>query len=238
VTPAVWALLVTATVLELAPIAAALRRRPLGALPPAQRLLALCFALMFLQDVTMAWLLAQRANNQWVAYLGAPVQTVLLLLALAHWQIGAVARRAVRLAAAGFVAVWALLMLGVEDPRDFSRFASPLRALLVVAVAAWTMVRRSTRTLEVPAGEPWFWVCAGLLLYFGTGVVLGPVSRLLYGGAPHLVLAAHNAKSVINIFAYLLVARGMLCRQPSRSGSSGGSSWPPASPPSSSPRPS
>ena len=235
-TPAVYALLVTVTVLELAPVAAALRWRPLRLLPPAQRLVALCFALMFLQDVTMAVLASQGRNNQWVNYLGAPVQTVLFLLALAHWQIGGVERRAVRLAAAGFVVVWALLMLGAEDLRDFSRFASPLRALLVVTVAAWTMVRRSTRTMEMPASEAWFWVCAGLLLYFGSGAVLGPVSSILYRSAPHLVLAAHNTKSVINIFAYLLVAWGMLCRLPS--GSSGGSSWPPAPSPSSSARPS
>ncbi|HEU4700670.1 MAG TPA: hypothetical protein VFS40_15910 [Gemmatimonadales bacterium] len=235
-TPAIYALLVASTLCELAPVAAALRWRPLRVLPAPRRLVVLCFLLMFLEDALLWWTARHQGNNLWLGYLAAPVQTTLLLFALAWWQTGAVERRAVRLAAVGFVGLWILLVLGLEDTGTFSRFAAPLRALLVVAVAAWTLVRRSTRTLESPTEEAWFWVATGLLLYFGTGVVLDPVSRLLLRTAPHLVLAAHVAKAGINIVTYFLVARGMLCRLPS--GSSGGSSWPPASSPSSSAPPS
>jgi hypothetical protein len=236
VTPAVYALLVASTLCELAPAVAVLRWRPLGALPAPRRLVALCYVVMFLEDALLWWIGRHQGNNLWLAYLAAPIQTTLLLLALAWWQTGEVERRAVRLAAAGFVVLWALLVLALEDTHTFSRFASPLRSLLVVAVAAWTLVRRSIRTLESPTEEPWFWVSAGLLLYFGTGVVLDPVSKLLLRTAPHLVLAAHVTKAGVNIVTYFLVARGMLCRLPS--GSSGGSSSPPASSDSSSAPPS
>lgn len=235
-TPAVYAVLVASTLLELAPVVAALRMRPFGALPAPRRLVALCFAVMFVQDALLWWIGMQGRNNLWLTYFGVPIQTTLLLAAYAHWQAGPVARRAVRLAAIAFVAIWALLVAGFEDTQAFSRFTSPLQALLVVAVVAWTLVRCAARAVEPLAGEDWFWISAGLLVYFGTGVVLGPVSNLLLEHAPHLVRAAHLAKVVVNIVAYLLVAWGMLCKLPT--GRSGGSSSPPASSRSSSREPS
>lgn len=235
-TPAVYALLVVSTLFELAPVVAAARRGPPRALPVPLRLIALCFAAMFLQDVALWWLSSRREPNLWLTYFGFPVQTALLLAALASWQVRPVERRAVRMAAVGFVVVWAVLMARVEDTSVHSRFADPLQTLSVVSVAAWTMVRRSISTMESPPEEPWFWVTSGLLLYFGSGAVLGPVSNLLFRTRPDLVLTAYNAKAVVNIVAYLLIARGMLCRVPN--GTSGGSSSPPASSSSSSPPPS
>lgn len=219
---------------ELAPVAAALAQRDV--LYRALRLVAACFALMFLQDAASWWMAERGINNHWLSHVGTPLQTLLLLFALAEWQLGQTGRRAVQLAAAGFVLLWGGLIVALENPLTFSLFTQPLQAILVVCVAAWTMVRRLARTLDTPLAEPWFWIISGLLLYFGTGVVLSPVSNLLMRSAPDLIVTAYVAKAVVNIVAYLLVARGMLCRMPS--GSSGGSSWPPVSSPSSSPPPS
>lgn len=222
-----YGVLVASTIVELAPVAAGVYSRVRGRLPPAHRLLACCFGFMFVQDAALWWIGVRGDNNLWIGHLGTPVQTLLLLAALAHWQLSQVEARTMRIAAAGFVVVWALLALRVEDIHMFSRIASPLRALLVVAVAAWTILRRSTGTLESPTSEAWFWASTGLLLYFGSGAILGPVSSLLYSRAPNLIETAYYTKAAINIAAYLLVARGMLCRVPS--GSSGGFSSPPAS---------
>ncbi len=219
---------------ELAPTVAAVAAERTLSRP--LRLVAACFAVMFLQDAIGWWMADRGINNLWLSHVGTPLQTLLLLLALAHWQMGETERRAVRIVAPVFLVLWGILLVAVEAPRTFSRFTQPLQAILIVAIAAWTMIRRTTRTFEAPAAEPWFWVTSGLLLYFGTGAVLSPVSNLLVRTAPDLVMAAHVGKAVVNIVAYLLVARGMLCRL--TSGSSGGSSWPPASSPSSSPPPS
>lgn len=205
-----------------------MRRR----LTTALRLVALCFAVMFVQDAAGWWMAERNIGNLWVSHVGTPLQTLLLLFALAEWQTGESERRAVRFAAVGFLLVYLVLVAAVEDPRAFSRFARPLQAILVVSVAAWTMVRRTVTTFESPLAAPWFWVSAGLLLYFGSGAVLGPVSNLLMRTSPDLVRIAYVVKALVNIVAYLLVARGILCSQPS--GSSGGSWGPPASSPSSS----
>ena len=72
--------------LQLAPVAAAVavRRR----LTPALRLVAICFAVMFLVDAAGWWMAERYVSNLWVSNIGTPVQTVLLLFALAHWQTG------------------------------------------------------------------------------------------------------------------------------------------------------
>lgn len=231
---AVYLLLATSIVVELVPVVVALRRR--GRLPRPLLLVAICFAVMFAQDVVMWWMAERRQNNLWLTYFGVVVRVSLLLPALAHWQVTETERRAVRLAAVAFLPVWLVLFLVAEDPRSFSRFIHPIEALLLVAVAAGTLVRRSTQTLESPTAEPWFWIGSGLLLYYGPGVVLSPASRLLLMSSPELMMMAYNTKIAISIVAYLLVARGMSCLQPSRS--SGGSSSPPVSSASSSPAPS
>lgn len=217
---------------ELAPVAAAAWRR--RALTRPLRLVAACFGLMFVQDVAGWWMAERDINNLWLSHVATPVQTLLLLFALAEWETSETGHRAVRFAGLGFLGAWGVLLLAVEDPLAFSRFTQPLQAILVVSVAAWTLVQRTARTFETPLAEPWFWVCSGLLLYFGTGVVLSPVANVLMHSAPDRLLMAHEAKAIINIVAYLLVARGMLCRLPS--GSSGGSSSLQASSPSSSRR--
>lgn len=205
-------------VLELAPVTAAVvvRRR----LTRALRLVAVCFVVMFVQDAAGWWMAERDLSNLWVSNIGTPVQTLLFLFALGEWQTGETERRAVRFAGLGFVLLWGALLAGFEDPRTFSRFGQPLQAILVVSVAAWTMVRRTIRTLEAPLAEPWFWVCAGLLLYFGSGAVLAPVAHVLLRSNPDQVRIAYVGKAVINIVAYLLVARGVLCSLPS--GNSGG----------------
>lgn len=213
---------------QLAPVAAAaaVRRR----LTPALRLVAICFLMMFVQDAVGWWMAERGVNNLALGNIGRPLQTLLLLFALAEWQTGETGRRAVRFAAVGFLLLGGVLLTSFEDPRTFSRFSQPLQAILVIAVASWTVVRRTARTFESPQAEPWFWVCAGLLLYFGSGVVIGPVNNLLLRSQPEVVRITILAKAVVNIVAYLLVARGVLCSQPN--GRSGGSWSRPASPPS------
>jgi hypothetical protein len=212
--------------------AMAVRRR----LTSALRLVAACFAVMFVQDAAGWWMAERNVNNLWIGHVGRPLQTLLLLFAFSEWQMGDTERRAVRLAGLGFLLLWVALLAGFEDPRAFSRFGQPLQAILVVSVVAWTMVRRTALTFEAPLAEPWFWVGAGLLLYFGSSAVVGPVSRLLLPSGAELVRLVYFVKAIVNIVAYLLVARGVLCSLPN--GSSGGSWWRPRSSPSSSAPPS
>ena len=86
--------LAVSMVAQLAPVAAAVavRRR----LSPALRLVAICFLLMFVLDAAGWWMAERDMNNLALGNFGRPVQTLLLLFALAEWETGETGRRAVR----------------------------------------------------------------------------------------------------------------------------------------------
>jgi hypothetical protein len=227
-------IMIASILVELAPVLAAAYvgralTRPLF-------LVALCWLLMFGQDVAMWWMATHGVHNLWLSHLGIPVRATLLLFAFTAWQTDELSRVALRIANAGFFVLWLVLYLLFEDPTGFSRFASPIHAILLVAVSAYTIVRRSQQSLVPALESDWFWVGAGVLLYFAASVVISPVSRLLMVSAPELVIQAVYVKAIIYIVAYLLIARGVLCLLPLRT--SGGYSSPALSSPSSSPPPS
>jgi hypothetical protein len=130
---------------------------------------------------------------------------------LSFWQTGDVARLTFRLAIVPFLLVWAVLTVTMEDMSSFSRIATPMASLVGLGTAAFTLVTRSMGADEAPHCRDWLWVSGGMALYFGTAAALAPLSALLIAGAPHLVLRAYELKSVLDVFAFLAIARGVTC---------------------------
>ncbi len=212
--------------LQLVPVALVLRlgRRA----SRARRWIAATFAVMFVQDCALFVLAHQGRNNLWILYLGNPVQTGLVLLAYAAWERGKQWRRALRLAVPLYVLVSAALALGLERTAEFSRYIGPLQGIVIAGVASLAMVRHAQRG-DVP---PWrtdvFWVSVGLITYYGTSVLLEPISALLVVQQPDLVRLAYSIHAAVSIVAFALVTVGLLCPSPQPNFS--GSSPPAASP--------
>lgn len=178
-------------------------------------------------------------NNHWLTYAALPAETALVLWALAEWQTRDVARLTLRLAIPLAITVWGVLVAAVENTSTFSTAAEPLLSVLGLAAAAWTLVDRSMNDAEGSlAGQSWFWTCAGLCLYFGSSSTIGPLAALL-GGDRTLVARAYVLSWVINVVAFLSIARGVTCQVHRRqSGASSSpvsspsaSSWSPSAPP-------
>lgn len=155
-------------------IAAAARRPIRGA---RLWIVVWCGVLTACNAVTL-WLGSRGVRNLWVAYV-VIAASALVLWALSFWQTGDTARLTLRVAVVPFLAVWAVLTVLVEDPSHFSRAAEPTAYLVCLAAAAYTLL---TRSLGASAGllrQEWFWVSAGLALYFGLWSAMGPLSALL-----------------------------------------------------------
>lgn len=182
-----------------------------GTSDPARRWIAAAFAFWFAEDCLLWWTAAHHVNNHWLVHIGNPVGTALVLMAYAFWMGEPVRQRALRIAAAVYFAVWAGLFLAIENSDTFSQYTDPLQALVLILVCAYTLMR----AVGAAAGPVWrraeFWVSVGLLLDFGTGLLLSPVSGVLAKSDPSLVVSAYVAKAGINTLAYLLVTTGMLC---------------------------
>ena len=201
--------LITASVVaEAIPVVAAIAKRTRDT---GRRWIAIAFGVWFLQDCALRWLAHDGRNNHWLIHVGNPVSTVLFLLAYAAWMREPVRRRALHLAAAAYCVVWAALFLTIEDSHTFSQYTSPLQALVLILVCAYALMRAVANDPPPIWRTGVFWISVGLLLYFGIGLLLSPVSGMLITTEPSLVLTAYVAKAGFNIIAYLLVTTGMLC---------------------------
>lgn len=198
-----------AIVSQAAPAIAALAaRRPLDR--ARAYTLAWCGVLLAVDLVGMA-LAWNRVNNHWLSYIVTPVSAALVLWTLSHWQTEEVARLTFRIAIVPTVVAWGVLTWLVEDVSTFSRAAAPMVKLVCLAAAAFTLVSGSLHERQALLRRDWFWVSAGMALYFGASAALEPLGALLLASRPDLVKNAYECRAGLDVVAFLLIARGMTC---------------------------
>jgi hypothetical protein len=151
-------------------------------------------------------------RNLFLYYLVTPVASALALWALSLWQRAELSRLSIRLAIVPFLAAWGGLTYAFEDLSSFSRVAEPLASLVCLGAAAVTLVARSYSARTSLLRQDWFWVCGGMVLYFGTMAMLPPLSALLVGGSQTLLVRAYEFKSVLDALAFLAITRGVMCK--------------------------
>jgi len=158
-----------------------------------------------------ALLLVHGVRNVWLSYIFSPAANATLLWALSCWQVSDLARLTMRLAIVPLLAVWAVLTLAFEDTSSFSRAADPLAYLVGLFAAAFTLIGRSRVSTSDLLRQDWFWVSAGLALYTGTFSMVGPLSALLVGSEPALMVKAYQFEAALSVVAFLAIARGVTC---------------------------
>lgn len=189
-------------------VAAALARRPVrGA---RAWMLVWCGVLVVFDGASL--LMATRdVHNLWLSYVQTAVGGAIALWALSMWQRHDVARLGLRLAVVPFLVLWGVLTLVVEDTSAFSRAADPMASIVGLSAAAFTLLSRSFSGTGSLLRSDWFWVSAGMAMYFGTSSALGPLSALLVGESAHLLDLAYQIKALLDVCAFLLIARGVTC---------------------------
>ena len=187
---------------------AASRRRPSGA---QAWTMAWC-GFLLAWDVLSSWMGAHGLHNLWLTYYLQPVSVGLVLWTLSIWERGEVARLAMRLATVPFVVAWVVLTIAFEDTSAFSRAADPMSDLVALGAAAFAMLSRSQGSKGDLLRCDWLWVCGGMALYFGSATALQPLSALLLADSPGLVMRAFEVKAVLDIAAFLAIARGVTCK--------------------------
>lgn len=211
-------LVLIAALSPLLPVLALLWR---GTGSAARRWLLMACLLSLCIDGAMLSLMLNGINNHWVAYLFTPIFGAALILCLAEWQESDISRTAIQLTAVLLLVAAAILTLTVEDTSRFSRFASPLRQLLVLSVAVWTLVR----TLPSEMGERFWraerlWVPLGVTIYSAVSAAYFPLAAYLQRAEPALVSPVLQAKSALVVLAFLLIGWGAWWKTPEHSGPS------------------
>ena len=230
-------LMYTASVLQLAPIIAALAARTGFAGP--RRWITGWFLLAIGFDVLQRVLGQSALNNLWTAYLGSTLLGTAALCAMGGWQSNDVARTAVRLMVPLSLVAAGLLFFVVENSARFSLVVNPMYGLLVLSVAVFTMGSRGLHEDEPLLRQEWFWISGGLALYYGATAAVSPLGAILVPEHPGTYVKALTLQAATNIVAYVFVTIGFLCRTPRPSGASSPpspsawrSSWSPSERPS------
>ncbi len=185
-------------------------------------------AVLFVTDIGAIVARMAAGNNLWMQYVVTPLEDAMALYILSRWQRGDVARLTLRLAIPVFLIVWVALVIGLERTDDFSVFAHPFQALVMLAASLYTLARGTLEETGRVTQRDWFWISLGLSLFYAPGTALQPFAHAVYPVRPDLVRLAFYTKAALDVAAFFLIARGMLC--PPTRAPSGGSSrqrlWP------------
>ena len=190
------------------------------------RLVVALFVLWFCEDLAEGLLIHLHHTNDWLLHLTMPFEAALLLWAFSLWQDSELARRAIVLVIPIYAGVWLALQLFVERLDRLSQYAGPMSYLLVLAVAAFTLVSKSAHTQLPGWRQPWFWISAGMIIDMGSQVALNPIANILIATHQRSAMI-FQAFGVVSILSYSLSTWGILCerRHPSSGGSSSVPPW-------------
>lgn len=205
----ILASLVIGTAAEAVPLAvvAVQRRRPRG----ARAVMLAWVAFLLAIDLVSAALAFHGIHNLWLSYVLMPVSVGLALWALSCWQVSDLWRLTFRVAIVPLLLAWAILTVAVEDTSTFSMAAEPMVKLVTLGAAAFTLVVNSLAQRGDLLRRDWFWISAGLILYFGVGATLGPLGALLQGSSPQLLMKALVFWATMGSAAFFLIAKGFAC---------------------------
>lgn len=174
------------------------------------RVIAAYCALGFVQSMYLNALALEGRHNLEAMHLFIPVQAGMMLWALALWQIRERERLTVAMIIPIYIIVWVALTMTVESFGTFPRYVKIVEGLLVISVAAFTLVSRSQHITSPMSAYPWFWVCSALVMYLSFGAIVNPVSSLLLPYAPDRVLTMSSVNGVLLVICNLMFARAMV----------------------------
>ena len=185
-------------------------------LPVPLRWMCSYLALTLMEDLFMIYWSRGGRHNLWIMNLYTPFEAAMLGLMFAGWQLRERWRTALHAGTAAFIVFWFVMIMTVEPITEFSRFTKSVESLLVIAVAAWTLVQRSRHTAAPLTAHIWFWASVGTLLYFAYFLLLNPVSLVL-GSRLDLLVLVYEFNGVMVILMYLFWLRAiLLVRRPSK----------------------
>lgn len=183
--------------------------RPAG---PAVRWLFATAGISLVTDAIGLTFALRRINNHWLAYTLIPLFSAAMVMTLAQGQRTRTERQAVIVAALLLLGASATLTLTVENPGTFSRFAAPLRALVVLTLAMWTLLRADHGDAPTaPFHSPWLWIPLGFALYSGGSATYFPLAWGFVENDPDFVHAMVQVRATLVILSWILVAWGVRC---------------------------
>ncbi len=155
------------------------------------------------------WLVFAGRSNRLLNEASLLSETLLILVAFWWWQPTAHRRRVVAWTLAGFLLAWLGAQWIQGRAAAFSFISVPIAGLVKVGAAGYTLVGRVQATESRWTDHLWFWATSGIMVIYGTGVILDPLWAQVFGVRDDLGLAAFIVNTVGNVIGYLMIAWGL-----------------------------
>lgn len=186
-------------------------------MPRARYWLGIWFLLALFSDfvqLTLANLPV--TSNLWFINSAQVIEDSILLWALSFWQVTPLMRLSFRMGIPLFSGVVLLVALLAGELTTVQSFTGPFRCLVMMSAFLYTLVANLREDSEMALSRDWMWVSIGFTLYFGALLIVPPVAASMIPDNVPLARLVYNIRAILNIFAFLLVAKGLTCPIPAR----------------------
>lgn len=167
-----------------------------------------------LSDAIQFFLGRTHRNNLLVWYIGVPVSHAIMLWTLSLWQRDPIARLTFRFAIPLYLLALLALVPALGGADAFTQFTLPFQGLVLLAASLYTLIRRTTDETAPITSRDWFWITLGVSIYFSIKIALPPFVAMTVRTNPDLTNVAYVVSAWIDILAFVLIARGMVCPLP------------------------
>ena len=135
--------------------------------------------------------------------------TLCFLIGLTSWQPSDWSRSSLRVMQVAFASLWvaAQFLQGWKD--DFSTVSGPIHATAIMVGASVTLITFARVGPGRWTTHPWFWICIGMMVVYGTEVLLEPLMHQIYPVRADLVAVAYVFHDVFSIVGWAIVTRGL-----------------------------
>lgn len=177
----------------------------------AQKLFALYIGLELATEVISFILGRMGRTNIWVAHIVMPIEAMIIVYTFAAWQVDRSTHLWLSRAAPLMLLFWVPAVLGWEPLNDFNIGTDSMEAIICLAVAAYTVVRRFFEDDGPAVDRDWFWIGAGVMLYFATSALMLPLIGYLSKVSRDTAIATLSVQGGFGVFANVLYYYGMRC---------------------------
>jgi hypothetical protein len=145
-----------------------------------------------------------------VSFYWYPVSALLAFNALAYMHTAGRSRRALQLLSVAVIVAWAVLALFVEERGNYSRFTSPMHAVLLAAAGAYTLITRVETSRTDLLRDPAFVVAAFWVIYAIPTVFLSVAARYwMEQRDTQTLLNYYSFRNTIVILSYGILLYGI-----------------------------
>ena len=174
-----------------------------------QQLITLWFSAAVLSDIAVIVTAQLHQSTQSIAPIWFASSVIFALGSLAVYQSGDRRAAVVRVSIGVYLAVSVILLMTIEPLGAISTYAAPLHALVILAAAVLTLLRRASLGRGELLVDPGFLIAAGLTGYAVAAVFETLVTQLWVHDFPQYVKAYYATCDVLTALSEFVIIKAL-----------------------------